>query len=259
MDEALKRTPNDATLHVARAAWLYSVGRLRDASKALELASLLDPLGPAVDGFRASLIAAQGDLQTAQEIVDAAWMRWPDAPFLWHIAWATLCAAGRLDEAAAYAAPDAPPRRGVVESDVAVLRNYVGLLRLSAEERRAACEQMLTQLAAGDGPLSLSTCIFAAGHGCADRAFDVIDAALDQGRALKPDNHDGFGCARAQSSLQLFVRISGEPVWRHPRFPKLAARLGLAQHWIETKKWPDCAAQVDYDFKAACSAASAAV
>jgi adenylate cyclase len=46
VNDALKRTPNDPTLHVARAGWLYSVGRLKDAARALEIASLLDPARP---------------------------------------------------------------------------------------------------------------------------------------------------------------------------------------------------------------------
>jgi adenylate cyclase len=258
VNEALKRTPNDPALHVARAAWLYSVGRLRDAARALEIASLLDPLGPAVEGLRASMLSARGELETAREIVSAAWMRWPDSPFIWYLMWSTLCAAGDLDAIDALARPDNVPRRGTSQRDVDVLLNYVGLLRLSPTERRAACEQMLDKLEASDEPLSLSTCIFAAGHGCADRAFDVIDAALDAGRQLKPDNHDGFGMARSQSPLQLFVSTSGAPIWKHPRFPALCARLGLAQYWIETKKWPDCASETPYDFKAACAAAVAA-
>jgi hypothetical protein len=35
-------------------------------------------------------------------------------------------------------------------------------------------------------------------------------------------------------------------------------RLGLAQYWVESNKWPDCAAEVDYDFKTLCVAAVAA-
>lgn len=255
VNEALKRTPNDPSLHVARAAWLYSVGRLKDAARALEIASLLEPLGPAVEGLRASLLTARGDLETAREIISAAWARWPDSPFIWYLMWGTHCVAGRADDAAALAEPGAPPRRAVHERDIDVLRNYVRLLRLAPDERLKACDQLLDAVAADDGPLPLSTCMFAASHGCADRAFDVINAALDGGRALKPDNHEAFGMARSQSSLQLFVSTGGTPAWTHPRFPALCARVGLAQYWLETKKWPDCATETPYDFRAACAEA----
>lgn len=36
------------------------------------------------------------------------------------------------------------------------------------------------------------------------------------------------------------------------RFPDLCARLGLVDFWIATGRWPDCADQVPYDFRAAC-------
>jgi len=252
VNEALKRSPNDSSLHVARAAWLYSVGRTRDAMGALDAASRLDPLGPAVEGLRASLLSVHGQIESAIEIMQAAWARWPDSPFIWHITWSTLCAALRLDEAEAMASPGAPPKRAVNERDVGVLRTYVALLRMGERERQHACEHLLATAANADGALPLSSVIFAASQGCADQAFDLLDAAIDSGRSLRSDNHDGYGMARAQSSLQLFVANGGAPLWSHKRFPALAARLGLAQYWLQTKKWPDCAAQTDYDFKSAC-------
>lgn len=255
-DEALARTPNDPAFHIARAAWLYGVGRARDAAAALEIASLLEPLGPAVEGLRASLIMSRGEVETALDIMNGAWARWPDSAFSWYMMWVTLCAAGRLDEAEALADPRIAPRRGVSHHDLRILKQYVSVLRLPAEGRRAAADAILTSLARSTAPLSLTSCMLAARFGCADRAFDLIDRALDRGRPLRADAHDGFGMARAQSSLQLFVHNGGEPFYRHARFPKLCARLGLAQYWIESGYWPDCAANVDYDFKAACREAA---
>ena len=69
--------------------------------------------------------------------------------------------------------------------------------------------------------------MLAARFGCAERAFDLIERALDRGRPLRG------------------------------RFPKLCARLGLAQYWVESGYWPDCAGDVDYDFKSACRQAVA--
>jgi hypothetical protein len=173
--------------------------------------------------------------------------------------WVTLCAAGKLDDAEALAAPGLPPRRGVTERDIEALLNYVRLLRLAPDERRSACDLMLTKIGgATTGAVPLSSCIIAAGAGCADHAFDVLEKALAQGRHIRPDAHDVFGMARGQSALQLFVSNCGVPIWKHRRFPALAARLGLAQYWVETNKWPDCVAEVDYDFKALCVAAVAA-
>jgi hypothetical protein len=67
--------------------------------------------------------------------------------------------------------------------------------------------------------------------------------------------------ARAQSSLQLFVNTGGAPIHRHVQFARLAARLGLADYWLATNRWPDCAddAALDYDFKAECAHAVASL
>lgn len=255
VNEALKRTPNDSSLHVARAAWLYGVGRIKEAGAALEIASRLDPLGPAVEGLRTSLTTVRGEIDVALEIISAAWSRWPDSAFIWYMMWVTLLVARRIDDAEALAQPGVPPKRGVTDHDVEILRNCIMLLRAPEDRRKSMCEGMLRRLAASDQPLALSSCMIAAGMGAADLAFDVIEEALDAGRELRPDNHVAFGMARAQSPLQLFVANGGPPLWRHERFPRLAARLGLAQYWVETKKWPDCATETDYDFKAACVAA----
>ncbi len=256
-DEAIARTPNDPAFHIARAAWLYGVGRAREAAAALEIASLLEPFGPAVEGLRASLIMSRGEVDTALDIMGGAWARWPDSAFTWYMMWVTLCAAGKLDAAEALAGPDAVPRRGVTRHDVRVLKQYIAMLRHPPAERHMAGEAILTSLGRSTGPLALSSCMTAARFGCVDRAFDVIDRALDRGRPIAADPHEAFGMARSQSSLQLFVHNGGEPFYRHQRFPKLCARLNLAQYWIESGHWPDCAADVDYDFKAECLQAAA--
>jgi adenylate cyclase len=255
VNEALKRTPNDPALHVARSAWLYGVGRVREAAGALEIASRLDPLGPAVEGLRASLMTARGDVATALELMDAAWKRWPDSAFTWYMMAVTCCVAGALDRADALLAPGVPPKRTVADRDVAALKSFVSILRLDETARRAACERVLAGLARDAGPLPLSSWMLAASYGDTERAYDVLEDALAKGRTLRPDPHDSFGMARAQASLQLFVSNGGMPIWKHQRFASLAAHLGLAQYWLDTKKWPDCAAQVAYDFKAACAAA----
>jgi len=252
VNEALKRTPNDGSLHVARAAWLYSVGRLKDAGRALETASLLDPLGPAVEGLRASLLIARGETDLAVEIMRAAWTRWPDSPFIWYVMWTALCAAQRLEEAEALAAPGVPPKRAVSGSDVQVLRDVVALLRLPREARREAIRRRLLQIASEDGPVSISNCVAAVSVGLGDQAFELINSALDHGRSLRADPFVSFGMARGQTPLQLFVGAGDNRVWKHPRFPALCARLGLAQYWLQSKKWPDCATDVEYDFRAEC-------
>lgn len=251
---ALDLTPNDPELHVAHSTWLYGVGRVREALDALEIAVQLDPRGPAIESFRASLLATQGDIDGALDVVSAAWSRWPDSAFTWYMMWVMLSAADRLDDALALAAPEALPKHGVAAPDVQVLKNYVGLLKLPEAQRAVFAGAFLAGLANQATPLPLSACMVAVASGCADQAYDLLDAALDSGRAIAPDPHVTFGMARAQAPLQMFVH-SGEAFRRHKRFPGLCARLGLAEYWLNTDQWPDCASEVDYDFKAACAEA----
>jgi hypothetical protein len=42
---------------------------------------------------------------------------------------------------------------------------------------------------------------------------------------------------------------------KDPRFARLCARLGLVEFWMTTNKWPDCADEVPYDFRAECAEA----
>jgi hypothetical protein len=37
-----------------------------------------------------------------------------------------------------------------------------------------------------------------------------------------------------------------------PRFVRLCARLGLVEFWVASNKWPDCAGELPYDFRAEC-------
>lgn len=78
-----------------------------------------------------------------------------------------------------------------------------------------------------------------------ERLWDIIsrsrfDALLVPGGRMgsSPDN-----CAA------LFLPHAA-PLRQDRRFLALCARLGLVRHWIETDRWPDCADEVPYDFRA---------
>lgn len=256
VDEALRRSPNDPAMLMARSGWLWGVGRVREALAAAERAQRLDPIGPVIESVRAALLMANGEAEQAVEVARGAWARYPDSAFCWYIEGLLYCAAGRTDEAEALTRKGVPPKRGVSLKDVRVLQSHIDLLKMGESERRAACATMLEHADRAPGSLVLSTCMTAASFGCADRAYDILFKALDEGRQLRADPHDGFGMARAQSSLQIFVNNGGTPFYRSERFPAFCARLGLVEYWLATGCWPDCAEDVDYDFKAACEQAA---
>jgi TolB-like protein len=239
VEKAIEWAPNNPVLHVARSAWLYSVGRIAEAHQALAMPLRLDPLAPGLESLRASILWSLGRADEALAIIELAHARWRHSPMVWYIKWALLGRSERFDEAAALLGPKQAPRRGVGAEDVAIMSQCLAILRTPRAKRRAACAARLHALANSDAALPLHDCELAAGLGLADEAFDLIDAALDSGRPLAADAHAGFGMARAQSSLQLFTGSPKSGLRNHPRFPRLCARLGLAEYWRASGAWPD--------------------
>ena len=94
----------------------------------------------------------------------------------------------------------------------------------------------------------------AATLGHPDIAFEHLFDALKTGRQLKSGTADDRNSGRAFESAILFM-ITGQALRRDARFVRLCHRLGLVDYWRASGKWPDCATQVPYDFKAECEKA----
>ena len=48
----------------------------------------------------------------------------------------------------------------------------------------------------------------------------------------------------------IFMKFPNAELMHDVRFVGLCAKLGLCHYWVETGNWPDCADEVDYDFRA---------
>jgi TolB-like protein len=97
------------------------------------------------------------------------------------------------------------------------------------------------------GGIDLSRLVYSAHLGLVDEAYEAAETAR-----LGPagTSNDIMGPDGYRTSL-LFQ--AGMPEMRSDaRFPRLCARLGLVEYWLTTDKWPDCAEEVPYDFKAEC-------
>jgi len=98
------------------------------------------------------------------------------------------------------------------------------------------------------GSVDVAQLVYAAHLGLVDLAYQLAGTAClgPTGTSADIMGPDGY-----RTSL-LFM--SGMPEMRNdPRFPQLCARLGLVEFWMTTDKWPDCADEVPYDFKAECA------
>jgi hypothetical protein len=97
------------------------------------------------------------------------------------------------------------------------------------------------------GGIDVSRLVYSAHLGLIEEAYEAAETARLGPAGM---NDDIMGPDAYRTSL-LFQ--TGMPEMRNdPRFPRLCARLGLVEYWMTTDKWPDCADDVPYNFKAEC-------
>jgi tetratricopeptide (TPR) repeat protein len=100
------------------------------------------------------------------------------------------------------------------------------------------------------GTVDVSRLVYSAHLGLVEEAYRTAETAR-LGPVGTSDDMMGPDGYRPSLSFQ-----AGMPELRNdPRFAGLCARLGLVEFWMATGKWPDCADEVPYDFKAECAKA----
>jgi TolB-like protein len=100
------------------------------------------------------------------------------------------------------------------------------------------------------GCVDVSRLVYTAHLGMVDPAYHSVDHAR-----LGPNGNrdDVMGPDAYRASL--FFQAGMPELRSDPRFIGLCARLGLVEFWLATEKWPDCADEVPYDFRAECEKA----
>jgi TolB-like protein len=100
------------------------------------------------------------------------------------------------------------------------------------------------------GCVEVSRLVYAAHLGLVEEAYRAAETA----RLGPTGTSDEIMGPDAYRTGMLFH--AGMPELRKdPRFARLCARLGLVEFWMTTNKWPDCADEVPYDFRAECAEA----
>jgi TolB-like protein/DNA-binding winged helix-turn-helix (wHTH) protein len=247
MSEALRLTPHDPDCLGYMAALLGDVGRCRESLALLEEARSLDPLDPGVAASCALSVDENYAEQTAR--FDAMRAKWP--AHIYSSVVAASFAAANADwpryealQRHAYAQPFAEH-----SGAQAWMREIFDLGDATRDGDRAYLDELANRLLprvekTGSVPLMWLYNAAAAGH--VDAAYEAVDRA-------------SFGEAfdlKAQSRMMdwrpgaIFLRIASAALMDDPRFLRLCAKRGLVHYWLETGRWPDCADQVPYDFRA---------
>ncbi len=95
-----------------------------------------------------------------------------------------------------------------------------------------------------------SRLVYAAHLGLVEEAYAIVEGV----RLGPAGNNDGIMGPDSYRTSMLF-QASMPELRKDPRFARLCARLGLVEFWMTTGKWPDCADEVPYDFRAECEKA----
>jgi TolB-like protein/tetratricopeptide (TPR) repeat protein len=242
-EKALAAAPNDAAVLANAAEFCSRVGRVQEGMAIARQAYELDPLAPAVANELASQFLLSGQIAESGRVLDAAQARWPENEVLAGNAMGSAARRGdrarveRLAEAWSAAAASKPTlqdaisyARNMLEPDPEWIRKYL------AKQQEALARSGTVPLF---GPFRLYHL------GLTEEAYALLDeASFDH--LFDPD---GPSPSRLFRTGAIFARLD-KALFRDARFPQLCAKLGLADYWVETDKWPDCADEVPYDFRA---------
>jgi hypothetical protein len=83
--------------------------------------------------------------------------------------------------------------------------------------------------------------------GLGDAIFDLMETAR-----FGPTGQKGEPTGIIAYSTVCVFKAAFPALWQDSRFCTYCARLGLVDYWLATDQWPDCADEVDYDFRQAC-------
>jgi tetratricopeptide (TPR) repeat protein len=246
-DKALAAAPNDAEVLAGSAGFCGVVGRLREALAYARRAHELDPLEPLATSVLGLQLGLAELVEERDRLNDEALARWPDHETLTGNAMIT---AARLGDRAKIerlisALPPAAARQVALQDAIFFARN---LIERDPKSIEGWLEKQRAELAR-TGMIPLVVPVWLDGLGLTDEAFELIDKASFAYM---------FAWERTAPRELLYAGgVFNRHLVQDPRFPRLCAKLGLCDYWIETGKWPDCADEVPYDFRAEARKAAA--
>jgi Tfp pilus assembly protein PilF len=225
--EGLKHAPNDGSLNTSLGVLLAELGRPREGLAYVRRGEVLDPLSPPKQFGDGSFFASMGLVAEARAQLNNARRIWPEGSNAQRFLTTFAVEAAEPGEARQILT-DLRAANPAYAQEADFWLDYVKALECRC--RQAQTAQALWA---------------AAGAGKVDRSWLVpalvrlgqVDLAI-QAAAHPIQRHLLFGDVAA-------------PMRREARFMDLGAKLGLAQYWLATGRWPDYCAEpgLSYDCK----------
>lgn len=233
LNRALAASPHDVEILKQAADFAASVGRIAECRELNLRAAALDPMNVQISFNAAVALADMGDLDAAFDEFEGICARWPD--FTWGRPGPLAIAAvtQRWDRFDAFLDP-----ARVEEPYYANSMQVAALMRGPREEARENILSAIARQKEASGRIRLAPLQHLATLGYADDAFAIV--ARETGATLGGGIH----------MLWIIFGATGVTMRADPRFLDLCARLGLADYWLTTGRWPDCAEDAKYDFQA---------
>jgi TolB-like protein/class 3 adenylate cyclase len=244
--ERIRRAPGSGDGRRYIGWYLRTMGRVRESLEETERTYRLDALDPMSANLVALARMAAGHLAEAVPVYEDLVARVPDMSF----------PVSSLLRAYAFQGDWAAVDRLLALAAKRQLREFQDGLPFIRAKREPTPEHLdgwrsaLEAHVDRTGCVDVSRLVYSAHLGLVEEAYRAAETAR-LGPAGTSDDIMGPDGYRTSLLFQ-----AGMPELRNdPRFVGLCARLGLVEFWMATGKWPDCADEVPYDFKAECARA----
>ncbi|HXQ09575.1 MAG TPA: TIR domain-containing protein [Caulobacteraceae bacterium] len=236
---------NNADVQFILAGHSERLGRQGEAIGYARRANELDPMDMLAAAAAGQTLWRAGRHAEGRAIMERALETWPD--FHHNAAQLAVSYAYEQDWAAVDRLLDPARLQQYPLRELRVVPALVAAMRDTSGELRRDLVQRIGDRARQTGHIDFVIAIYVAHLGFVDEAYAMLDAAK-----LGPAGtaRDALG-PNAYSTHLLWATAFPE-LRTDIRFVTLCARLGLVEYWTATQKWPDCADQVPYDFRAEC-------
>jgi TolB-like protein len=246
--ERMRRTPGMSEPRFCIGSHLVCTGRVREACEENERLFRNDPLNPIFAQRAAVGRMAVGRFEEAVPVLEDLLARVPDMNF----------AASTLIRANAFLKDWAAVDRlldpaWLAKHPLREFQDGLEFIRITRDPTPESIGGMRSALEAHfnkTGCVDATRLVYAAHVGLVEEAYRIAETA----RFGPPGTSDDIMGPDAYRTALLFWAVLPE-LRNDRRFARLCAKLGLVEFWIVTGKWPDCANEVPYDFKAECEKA----
>ncbi len=239
LQRALGASPNDVEILKHSADFAASVGRTAECRELNLRAAALDPMNAQITFNAAVARADLGDLDGAFDEFEGIVARWPDFVWARPAPLAIAAVTGHWTRFGTFLDPAQADESYYVNS-----MQVAALMRGPKDAGRAQIMSGIARQKRDAGRIRLAPLMNLAALGFADDVFAIVEA------------EDGAALGGGMHMLSVIFGATNVEMRRDPRFLDLCAKLGLADYWLASGRWPDCAASAAYDFKAAATRAA---